>query len=84
MRSKEEGAQGVENVEEIVIVNLENDESSAVEYDVQSEMLLAELGFFTNPTYKAQIGMGLTETVLHLNTYPVDTRARPNGIDEDI
>lgn len=81
IRSEEQVAQVVKNSAKLVTTNEENDESSTVDNDIQFKIPPAELEPLTNPTYKVQIGIGLTRRYC-IRMCLVDTWARTNLINE--
>lgn len=62
MKSEEKVAQAVENSAKRVAANVENEKSTTADDDFQLDMPPAEARFFTKPTYKLQIEVGLTKT----------------------
>lgn len=82
MSSENQVAQSVESIEKVVAANVEIDEYTTVDNDIQLEIPLAKVIFLKNPTYKV-IGIGHTEPVLNLKTCPVDTGAGLSLINED-
>lgn len=64
-------------------MNLEKDESTILENDVQFEVPPVTVIFQTKPTYEAQIGLGLRKTTLNATICLIDTRVRPSLNNED-
>lgn len=77
MSSEEQAAQSVGKSSKIVVANIENDESTNVDIDIQIEIPPAQMGFIKMLAYKRCIKIGLTKTVYHPTACMVE-RARPN------
>lgn len=67
----------------ILFANVESNETTTIDNDLQFEIPLVEVEFVSQLTFKVRIGFGLTKTVQHLKTCLVDIAARPKLINED-
>lgn len=74
--------QSIENKTKIVMTNVESNEFTPIDNDLQFKIPPAEVGLLTKPTNKAQTGIGLTKAVLHPTTCLVDTVEGAESIKE--
>lgn len=75
MSSEDQVALGVKNSVKIEMGEVENDESKTVNNDTPFEIPLPEVRFLTKLTYKVQIPISFTNTVMRPTTGPADTGA---------
>lgn len=78
MSSKEEASQGVENSAKSVIANVQIDESTIVDDEIQFEIPPTKVGSQTKPICKVQVRAGPKKTALHPTNCLKHTGEWPN------
>lgn len=77
MRSEKQVSEGVK-ILEMVRSNVESDECTTVDNDVQCEIPPAQVGLLINPTYNVRTEIDIRKTVLHTTTCLEDIRVGLN------